>query len=268
MLLPSRKSFTLIELLVVVAIIAILAALLLPALTNARKAGTATTCLNSYKQIGMAIMEFTESNDGRCPGSGRFICTSNGSVGWTEIMNATVTKGTNTITKNGPVKGSALGCPSATWSSVTNRVIAMNGSLAGGLITTPYSPVNPQYGLFVTDPNTWPTAPFTGHAYAADGSDAYYLMGASLNRVDDAAKFPLATDWNRISDTVGWNTIFFTTSGLRYHATLGEWYLGDASGGVALRHRMRFTALFCDGHVELAGPNDSGTFNATTMTLK
>lgn len=64
---PSRRGFTLIELLVVVAIIAVLAAMLLPALGSAREKARRSKCLSNLHQIALAVQMYVNDHDGRMP---------------------------------------------------------------------------------------------------------------------------------------------------------------------------------------------------------
>ena len=64
----KKSGFTLIELLVVVAIIAVLAAMLLPALSQAREKARQSVCMANLKQMGLAFHLYAQDNNDFCPG--------------------------------------------------------------------------------------------------------------------------------------------------------------------------------------------------------
>ncbi len=75
--LGSKKGFTLVELLVVISIIAILAGLLLPALSRAKTKAVGVECLGNKRQLSIAWLMYADENEERFPSN-----SAEGGHGW------------------------------------------------------------------------------------------------------------------------------------------------------------------------------------------
>jgi prepilin-type N-terminal cleavage/methylation domain-containing protein/prepilin-type processing-associated H-X9-DG protein len=73
----KRKAFTLIELLVVIAIIALLMAVLLPALSRAREGGKRAACLSNVKQLTVAWTMYAQANEDKLVNGGPIKISAN-----------------------------------------------------------------------------------------------------------------------------------------------------------------------------------------------
>ena len=123
----NYKAFTLIELLVVISIIAILIAILLPALAAAREQANFISCATRLKQLSLISFVYVEDFDGVLPALSDYNGGSNPHAPWGRYMasylvknpkfkintsNAFVYNGSNNATANAIGGASLFACPS------------------------------------------------------------------------------------------------------------------------------------------------------------
>jgi prepilin-type N-terminal cleavage/methylation domain-containing protein/prepilin-type processing-associated H-X9-DG protein len=136
-----RSGFTLIELLVVIAIIAILASLLLPALSKAKTKATGISCMSNLKQLQLCWHLYTDDNNDRLVPNADG--TSKGWVGgWLmtpqDATNVTLLKGTNGLLFKYNESVGIYKCPADVSTATIGgkklprvRSISMNGNMNG-----------------------------------------------------------------------------------------------------------------------------------------
>ena len=115
---PRRRAFTLIELILVVAIIALLVALMMPALSRAREQARRIKCASNLRQLAAAAAAYAESNHGSMPGVGRFPQQPHDWVYWYVVPPYNDLSGSALTPYLGrPLNPEILRCPSDDWES-------------------------------------------------------------------------------------------------------------------------------------------------------
>ncbi len=240
-----RNGFTLVELLVVIGIIAILIAILLPALGKVRRSARAVQCGSNMREIGNAILMFSMERGGRAPGSARY-ANSGGTlttVPWQEILSQEFFKRSRYVphVPRFVTKDSRLYCPSAPQIGQNNsnwHFYSMNLWLNGGRNSS-WGAAYPdcgEFGLEVT-----PASSF-------DPTYVRYYMGTKLARFSrqSSQKYMLVEqDRNDVLSGVGDATVIVMGDDPAYPSYAAR------NGNISYRHDRRANIVFMDGHVEL-----------------
>ncbi len=221
----SRKSlnFTLVELLIVIAIIAILASMLLPALEKARKMAYQSKCLSNLKQLAFGVIGYTDDYKSQLPkGSGSsnymFNAFTGGGVGYYIGLPKNYScygfEGGDAV--HGVMAWGTARCPAGGYD---------------GLMTPSYKPaatVYPNYGYGM---NGW----FDSSTPVAPKN--YFI---TLARVKRPAQRMLLGD----SGADLWRS--FYTGGV-----WGNYLIVQAASQAAFRHNRQSGYAFADGHAEI-----------------
>ncbi len=243
-----RRGFTLIELLVVIAIIAILASLLLPALAKAKAKSKATTCLNTMRQMGVAITLYADANDDKI--TKMLDNTMNGAV--SALMPPGTVIITNTIAGNPTVYWVDLLRPysGADFKSSQCAAYQHAGKGAAALgIGMGYPELGISYQAGAYNGSYSPPFRMTGIAKPAITiyvADCATVTAASLTD-------PNAEAWQESTSPAGQAAFWLTPQ-----TTAAPYFTYPDQSRLIARHNGRANLLKLDGHMEMARASDIG----------
>jgi prepilin-type N-terminal cleavage/methylation domain-containing protein/prepilin-type processing-associated H-X9-DG protein len=206
-----RRAFTLIELLVVIGIIAVLIAILLPAMRVANEQSKSLQCMNNLRELGLAAQMYVMRSQGYYP----LAYNDPSSESWDfKVENGQVLPG---ILWTGKVISQIHQCPSCEVKSPT--------------VTDPYTGYNYNTSFIGHGSMEFPRqAPAKAVQVRRPSEVALFGDGGYFGGTNKFMRAPVKENPVTDGDSVGATT--------------------RAAGTQAFRHRGRTNAVFCDGHAE------------------
>jgi len=231
-------AFTLLELLVVIAIIAILAAMLLPALSAAKKRGAQATCINNQKQLALGMQIYVSDNNDTFPG-----CASGGVYGfqfadwiyWRTNSDYPQFPQSPIVTAVRGLQPTTLRCPLDTDNNAR-------------LTSSPYTPYFFSYSFtgygLVNGQNVGMSSVFVG---PTNSPTAYLFKESAVH--NPSMKIMLAEEPSDSADSGDGQDFIYD----------GRWIPCNSDGSMAdpltIRHGGKADVAFGDGHVEPVTPD-------------